>query len=109
MLKVAQRHRWEKSILTQRKTVINKKTLKSVDPKRIITALKRVKQQLYDRPYDPQAFIDKLYNAYAEILKKEAREIGHPVSMQHFVPGTCVISPESGIFSGHGQGKVPRV
>ncbi len=66
----------------QRKTVINKKILKSVDPKRIITALRRVKQQLYDRPYDPQVFIDELYNAYMEILKKEAQEIGHPVPMQ---------------------------
>ena len=66
----------------QRKTVINKKALKSVDPKRIITALRRVKQQLYDRPYDPQEFIDKLYDVYAEILKKEEREMGHSVAMQ---------------------------
>lgn len=66
----------------QRKTVINKKTLKSVDPKRIITALRRVKQQLYDRPYDPQVFIDRLYEIYAEIVKKEAREMGYPVAMQ---------------------------
>ncbi len=66
----------------QRKTEINKKVLKSVDPKRIITALRRVKQQLYDRPYDPQVFIDKLYHTYTEILKKEERETGHPVPMQ---------------------------
>ena len=66
----------------QRKTTINKKALKSVDPKRIITVLRRVKQQLYDRPYDPQAFIDKLYHTYSEILKKEEQEIGHPVPMQ---------------------------
>ena len=66
----------------QRKTTINKKVLKSVDPKRIITALRRVKQQLYDRPYDPQAFIDKLYDVYAEILKKEDREMGESVAMQ---------------------------
>ncbi len=66
----------------QRKTVINKKPLKSVDPKRIITALRRVKQQLYDRPYDPQVFIDKLYHTYGEILKKEEREMGHPIAMQ---------------------------
>ncbi len=66
----------------QRKTTINKKALKSVDPKRIITVLRRVKQQLYDRPYDPQAFIEKLYHTYSEILKKEEQEIGHPVPMQ---------------------------
>ena len=93
----------------QRKTVINKKALKSVDPKRIITALRRVKQQLYDRPYDPQAFIDKLYDAYAEILKKEKREMGHPVAMQQLYLEYVFISSESGIFSGHGQGKVSRV
>lgn len=66
----------------QRKTVINKKPLKSVDPKRIITALRRVKQQLYDHPYDPQTFIDKLYHTYSEILKKEGQETGYPVPMQ---------------------------
>ena len=67
-----------------RKTVINKKTLKSVDPRRIITAVRRLKQQLYDRPYDPQAFIDGLYTTYAKILKKEKWSSGHAVPMQRF-------------------------
>ena len=81
----------------QRKTVINKKALKSVDPKRIITALRRVKQQLYDRPYDPQAFIDKLYDVYAEILEKEKREMGHPVAMQQLYL-EYVLSLQSRVF-----------
>jgi len=67
-----------------RKTVINKKTLKSVDPRRIITAVRRLKQQLYDRPYDPQAFIDGLYKIYAEILEKEKWSTGRAVPMQRF-------------------------
>lgn len=67
-----------------RKTTINKKTLKSVDPRRIITAVRRLKQQLYDRPYDPQAFIDGLYATYGKILKKEKWSSGHAVPMQRF-------------------------
>ena len=67
-----------------RKTIINKKTLKSVDPRRIITAARRLKQQLYDRPYDPQAFIDGLHATYAKILKKEKWSPGHAVPMQRF-------------------------
>jgi hypothetical protein len=67
-----------------RKTIINKKTLKSVDPRRIITAIRRLKQQLYDRPYDPQSFIDGLYKIYAEILDTEKWSPGHTVPMQRF-------------------------
>ena len=68
----------------ERRTVINKKSLKSVDPRRIITAVLGVKRLLYDRPYDPQDYIDGLYKVYSDILKKEGRKPGHPVAMQQF-------------------------
>jgi len=45
-------------VFSKRITIINKKTLKSIDPRRIVTAALRVKKQLYDRPFDPQKFID---------------------------------------------------
>ena len=65
-------------------TIINKKALKSIDPKRIVSAVLKVKRQLYDRPYDPQAFIDGLYQTYGDILKIEEEESGHPVPIQRF-------------------------
>lgn len=80
-----------------RKTLINKKTLKSVDPRRIITALRRIKTQLYDRPFDPQVFIDGLYKVYADILKKEDRSPGDAVPMQQFYLA-YVISLQSRTF-----------
>ncbi|MBI2505075.1 MAG: hypothetical protein HYW07_17800 [Candidatus Latescibacteria bacterium] len=67
-----------------RQTVVNRKTIKSVDPRRIIAAVRKVKQQLYDRPYDPRAFIDGLYQTYAALVEKEGVSPGDPVPMQRF-------------------------
>ena len=65
-------------------TTINKKVLKSIDPRRILTAISRIKHQLYDRPYDPQNFIDSLCRVYLELIKKENLIPGNPISMQKF-------------------------
>ena len=65
-------------------TTINKKVLKSIDPRRILTAISRLKHQLYDRPYDPQNFIDSLCRVYLELIKKEKLIPGDPVSIQKF-------------------------
>lgn len=81
----------------ERKTTINKKTLKSIDPRRIVSAVLKVKQQLYDRPYDPQKFIDGLFQTYSGILKKEGRTLGDPVPMQRFYLAQ-VISQQSKAF-----------
>ncbi len=67
-----------------RQTVVNRKTIKSVAPRRIIAAVRKVKQQLYDRPYDPQAFIDGLYQTYAGLVDKEGLSLGDAVPMQRF-------------------------
>ena len=70
---------------SRRFTTINKKILKSIDPRRIITAVQKVKRQLYDRPYDPQAFIDNLYQNYSGIMAREnGNSPGHPVPIQRF-------------------------
>ena len=68
---------------SNRTTTINKKLLKSIDPRRIVTALLRVKKQLYDRPYDPRTFIDGLYGIYNNILKQEKLPPGAKVTAQH--------------------------
>ncbi|MCK5507270.1 MAG: hypothetical protein KAI50_01980 [Desulfobacterales bacterium] len=71
-------------IFSKRITIINKKTLKSIDPRRIVTAALRVKKQLYDRPFDPQKFIDGLYETYAKISKMDNISQGNPVPILRF-------------------------
>ncbi len=82
---------------SKRTTTINKKVLKSIDPKRIISALLRAKRELYDRPYDPQAFIDSLRQTYGEILKKEGWAEGDSVPIQRFY-FEYVMSLQSKVF-----------
>ena len=65
-------------------TKINKKILKSIDPRRIVTRIGQLKRQLYDKPYDPQKFIDSLYQVYADILKKENLATGHIIPIKKF-------------------------
>jgi hypothetical protein len=67
-----------------RTTTINKKVLKSIDPRSIVTAALRWKKQLYDRPFDPQAFVDSLYATYTKINQQEDTAPGHPVAIQQF-------------------------
>ncbi len=71
-------------VFSKRITIINKKTLKSIDPRRIVTAALRVKKQLYDRPFDPQKFIDGLYETYAGISKTDNIAQGNPVPILRF-------------------------
>jgi len=80
-----------------RTTTINKKVMKSVDPRRIVTALLRLKKQLYDHPFDPAKYVDGLYAAYARICKKENMSIGSPVPIQQFYL-EYVISLQSKVF-----------
>jgi hypothetical protein len=82
---------------SKRTTTINKKVLKSIDPRRIITAVLRVKRQLYDRPYDPQAFIDSLYQTYSAIIQKEKWTLGSTVPVPRFYL-EYVISLQSKVF-----------
>lgn len=80
-----------------RRTVINKKPLKSIDPRRIVAAARRVKQQLYDRPYDPQAFIDGLYKVYTEVLDIQGDAPGAATPVQP-VYKAYVLSRQSRTF-----------
>jgi len=80
-----------------RTTTINKKILKSVDPRRIVTALARLKKQLYDHPFDPEKFIDGLYATYTKICKTESLASGSPVPIQRFYLD-YVISLQSKVF-----------
>lgn len=69
---------------TTRTTTINKKVLKSIDPRRIVTAVQQHKRLLYDRPYDPQKFIDSLFNTYKTALKQINGNMGDKLPVQDF-------------------------
>jgi hypothetical protein len=68
----------------RRTTTINKKTLPSIDPRRIVSALLREKRELYDRPFDPQSFIDSLHQTYRDMAKKEGFPSGQTIPIQRF-------------------------
>ncbi len=80
-----------------RTTTINKKVLKSIDPRRIVTALGRLKKQLYDRPFDPEKYVESLYTTYADMCKAENLSPGAPVAIQRFYL-EYVISLQSKVF-----------
>lgn len=62
-----------------RNTVINQVTIKSIDPKRIVSTALNIKRKLYDSVFEPQKFIDSLFEAYKEILKKSDQGVGEIV------------------------------
>ena len=80
-----------------RTTIINKKVMKSIDPRRIVTALGRLKKQLYDQPFDPEKYIETLYATYAGMCKAENLPAGSAVPIQRFYL-EYVISLQSKVF-----------
>lgn len=67
-----------------RYTTINKKVLKSIDPRRILTAILKLKHQLYDRPYDPQVFIDSLCQVYLDLIENKNTGLDNSIPIQTF-------------------------
>ena len=88
-----------------RRTVINNKTLKSIDPRRIVSEVLKVKRKLYDRPFDPQAFVDGLYQTYAALLGKEQHTLGHPVPIQRFYLDYVLSRQSKAFFQNMEKGK----
>lgn len=66
---------------SSRSTIINQVTIKSMDPKRIISTTIKLKRKLYDAPFDPQKFIDALLQCYKKILNEEGCGMGEAVSI----------------------------
>ena len=62
-----------------RRTVLGELTIKSFDPKRIVSAALNLKRKLYDSVFQPELFIDSLFACYQEILKKEKQGMGDVV------------------------------
>ena len=88
-----------------RYTTINKKILKSIDPRRIVTAVQQLKRRLYDRPYDPQQFIDSLYEVYREMTDRENLKPGDSVSIQPFYLSYVISLQTKAFFQDMDKGK----
>ena len=84
-------------------TRINKKVLKSIDPRRILTAVSKVKQQLYGRPYDPQNFIDSLCQVYLELI--ETQTVNTSVPIQKFYLAYVISLQSKPFFQNMDKGK----
>ncbi|MBF0353548.1 MAG: hypothetical protein HQM11_21155 [SAR324 cluster bacterium] len=80
-----------------RLTLINDRPIKTIDPKRIISAALKLKRRLYDRPFDPQNFINSIFKTYTDLLKLENKPIGQTVPIQPFYK-EYVMSLQSKVF-----------
>jgi hypothetical protein len=83
-------------VFAEKSCVLNDKPLKTVDPARILRAVLALKRRLYDRPFEPQEFIDGLYAAYHKVNQADGRETGEsapilPVYMEY----TLSLQPRS--------------
>lgn len=88
-----------------RTTAINQTTIKSVDPKRIIAAAIKIKQKLYDSPFDPQKFIDSLFECYRESLSKSGQAIGNAVPIQPLYTDFVLSLQSKAFFQNMDKGK----
>lgn len=80
----------------EKQTEINSKVLKTVDPERIMRAVMQLKRRLYDRPFDPQGFIDGLFAAYKKVNQVEGRRIGDSAPTQAvYLEYTLSLQPRS--------------
>ncbi len=86
-------------------TTINKKVLKSIDPRRILTTVVKLKRQLYDRPYDPHKFIDSVYQIYTKLIKKEKLKNSDPVPIQKFYLEYVISLQSKAFFQNMDKGK----
>lgn len=89
----------------ERCTRINKKVLKSIDPRRILTAAQKWKQQLYDKPYDPQKFIDSLCRVYLEAVEQGTLKVGGTIPMQTFYLAYVISLQSKPFFQNMDKGK----
>lgn len=64
-----------------RTSIVNQTSLKSVDPRKIVSTALTIKRKLYDSAFEPQKFIDDLFECYKEILKKSGQAMGDAVAI----------------------------
>lgn len=65
----------------KRQTKLGELTIKSFDPRRIVSVALSLKRKLYDSVFAPHLFINSLFACYQEIVKKEKQGVGDAVSV----------------------------
>jgi len=88
-----------------RSTTINKKVMKSIDPRRIVAALGRLKKQLYDKPFDSQKYVESLFETYAKMCKNDNISMGSDVPILDFYLEYVIASQSKVFFSNMEKGK----
>jgi hypothetical protein len=86
----------------QKRTLINGKPLKTVDPQRIMRAVLALKRRLYDRPFEPQGFIDGLYKVYHKVTNGAEGDAAPIQTM--YIEYTMSLQPRS-FFQDMARGK----
>jgi hypothetical protein len=66
----------------EKRTLLKGKPLNTVDPDRVMRAVLALKRHLYDRPFDPQGFIDGLFAVYQKLNHAPESGIGAFVPAQ---------------------------
>jgi hypothetical protein len=69
-------------VFAEKHTLLNGKPLKTVDPSRLMRAVVALQRHLYDRPFDPQGFIDGLFAVYQKVNQDVGRSDGDVAPMQ---------------------------
>lgn len=67
---------------TDKRTLLNGRPLKTVDPQRLLRAVLALKRRLYDRPFEPQGFIDGLLAVYQKVNQAAGRGDGDQAPVQ---------------------------
>ena len=89
----------------EKRTVLNGKPLNTVDPQRLLRAVLALKRRLYDRPFEPQGFIDGLCAVYQKVNQEAGRGAGEPAPMQTvYLEYTLSLQPR-GFFQDMAKGK----
>jgi hypothetical protein len=92
-------------VFAEKHTLLNGKPLKTVDPARLIRAVVALKRHLYDRPFDPQGFIDGLFAVYQKANQPAGRGDGDTAPIQTiYVEYTLSLQPRS-FFQDMAKGK----
>jgi hypothetical protein len=90
---------------TEKHVRLNSKVLKTVDPQRILRAVLTLKRHLYDRPFEPQNFIDGLFTVYKKVNQAAGQAPLESVPMQTmYVEYTLSLQPRS-FFQDMAKGK----
>lgn len=88
-----------------KRTIINGKPFKTVDPQRLIRTVLVFKRRLYDRPFVAQEFIDGLFAVYQKVIQVTGQSEGDAAPIQTmYLEYTMSLQPR-GFFQDMAKGK----